>query len=174
MANHVGTKLSRLIKERAYTAGHCVLLRSNLVKLQEELFQLDQEIQQAETRIAELDGKITAISAIDTSHIKPIRSTPRRQEGRYGEFRRKMVRILKEAGGPVKSGDILKHMVAVFNMPMSTPQERNRSRELVRRPLQFFKAKGAVIRLPSTPDSLEGVWCWTDNYVVEDGGGGGA
>lgn len=170
MANHVGTKLSRLIKERAYTAGHCALLRSSRDKLQEALSRLDQEIQQIEAKIAELDDKITAISAIDTAHIKAIRSTPRHLEGKYGEFRCELVRILKEAGGPVNSGALLQHMVAAFNLPMSTPQERNRSRELVRRPLNVFKTKGAVIRLPSTPDSLEGVRCWTDNYVVEGNG----
>jgi hypothetical protein len=170
MANHVGPKVSRLIKERAYTAGHCALLRSRRVRLQEELSRLDQELLQVETRIVELDGKITAASAIDTSHIKPIRSTPRRQEARHGAFRRELVRILKEAGGPVSSGALLQHMVAVFNLPMSTTKERNRSRELVRRPLNVFKAKGAVVRLPSTPDTLEGIWCWTDNYVADDSG----
>lgn len=169
MANHVGTKLSRLIKQRAYTAGHRDLLCANRVKLQDELARLNQEIQRDEAMIADLDGKITAISAINTSYIKPIRSTPRRQEGRHGEFRRELVRILKEAGGPVNSGAILQHMVKAFNLPMSSAKERNRARELVRRPLNVFKGKGAVIRLPSTPDSLEGVCCWTDNYAGDDG-----
>jgi hypothetical protein len=165
MANHVGIFLSRLIRERAYTAGHCVLLHSKLEKLKEEVSQCTQEIQSTETRIAELDQKIIAASAIDTTQIKPIRSMPRQLNSKHGAFRRELVHILKEAGGPVEIGDLVSYMAEVFDLPMNTMDDRVRARDSVRRPLNLFKLKGAVIRLPSRSDSREGMWCWTDNYV---------
>jgi hypothetical protein len=165
MTNHVGIFLSRLIKERAYTAGHCVLLRSRLDKLKKEVSQCAKEIKRANAKITDLDKKITAASAIDTSKIRPIRSTPRILDSKHGAFRRELIRILQEADGPVLIKDILNHMATVFDLPMSTNAERRRSLELVRRPLNIFKTKGAVLRLPSHPGSPEGVWCWTDNYV---------
>jgi hypothetical protein len=167
MANHIGTRLSRLIKERAYTAGHCVLLRSRLDKLKKEASLCAKEIKLASAMIAKLDQKITSASAIDTSQIRSIRPTPRSPNSQHGAFRRELVRVLKKAGGPVQIGELVKHMAEVFDLPMDTQDERVSARDAVRRPLNLFRLKGAVIRLPSRPGSQEGMWCWAENYVAE-------
>lgn len=117
--------------------------------------------------LAKLDQKITTASTIDTSQIRPIRSTPRPLNSKHGAFRRELVRVLKKAGGPVQIGDLVRHMADVFDLPMDTQDERVRARDSVRRPLNLFRLKGAVIRLPSRPDSQEGMWCWAENYVAE-------
>lgn len=170
MANYVGIRLSRLIKERAYTAGRCTQLNSKLSELKKEVAQCYKDLKRSKARVVELDRMIATASSIDPSDIKPIRSTPRQPDRKHGAFRRELIRILKEAGGPVKSGDLITHMVAAFNLPMGTREERTRAYDSVRRPLNVFKTKGAVIRMPSHPETLEGVWCWTDNYVGDDRG----
>lgn len=169
MANYVGIRLSRLIKERAYTAGRCTQLNSKLSELKKEAAQCSKDLKRSKAKVVELDRMIATASTIDPADIKPIRSTPRQPDNKHGAYRRELIRILKEAGGPVKASDLVTHMVATFNLPMSTKEERTRARDSVRRPLNVFKTHGAVIRMPSHPETLEGVWCWTDNYVCNDG-----
>lgn len=170
MANYVGVRLSRLIKERAYTAGRCTQLNSKLTGLKKEAAQCSKDLKRAEAKVVELDRMIATASAIDPADIKPIRSTPRLIDSKYGAYRRELIRVLKEAGGPVKVSDLIAHMATTFNLPMNTSKERTHARDSVRRPLNIFKEHGAVIRMPSHPDTQEGVWCWTDNYAGDDEG----
>ncbi|MEQ1706557.1 MAG: hypothetical protein ABL867_11395 [Rickettsiales bacterium] len=170
MANHVGTRLSRLIKERAYAAGRCTQINSKLLELKKGVAQCSKDLKLAKAKVAELDRMIASASAIDPADIKPIRFTPRQPDSKHGAFRRELIRILTEAGGPVKVSDLIAHMAATFNLPMSTGAERERASGLVRRPLNVFKTKGAVMRMPSHPETLESVWCWTDNYVGDGDG----
>ena len=124
MANYVGIRLSRLIKERAYTAGRCTQLNSKLSELKKEAAQCSKDLKRSEARVVELDRMIATASTIDPADIKSIRSTPRQSDGKHGSFRKELIRVLKEAGGPVKVSDLITHMVATFNLPMSTSSER--------------------------------------------------
>jgi hypothetical protein len=112
--------------------------------------------------MAELDAGIGTLSAIDPAGIRPIQSTPRVISGERGEFRCEMIRVLKEANGAVGMRALVRHMVTTFKLPMETPKDRKRAGYLVRRPLNIFRAKGAVKRLPDHPDTGEACWMWID------------
>lgn len=171
MANHVGSTLSRLINERAYTAGRCVKLRSIRDELQAKLQTTKRDIKRLEARLAELDLSITTMSAIEPSDIKEIQAMPRCIVMRHGTFRREMVSFLQSAGKSVTTGEIIAHMATKFDLPLGSPADRRRTRDAIRRPLNRFHEMGVVTRLESHDDSLQGVWCWKGDYEVGDGSG---
>lgn len=162
MGNRLGGKLSRLIRERAYLSGALLGLQVRASALRTELRATNAALRAANSRIVELDAAIGTLSAIDPVDIRPIRSTPRVMSGERGEFRSEMIRVLKEANGAVGMRALMSHMVATFKLPMETPKDRRRAGYLVRRPLNVFRSKGAVRRLPDHPDTGEACWIWAD------------
>lgn len=162
MANRLGTNLSRLIRERAYLSGTLPALEVRVSTLRADLKAANAALLAASSRMAELDAAIGALSAIDPVDIRPIRSTPRVMRGVHGEFRRELLRVLKEADGAVGMRDLVRHMATTFCLPMGTPADRERAGYLVRRPLNVFRSKGAVRRLPEHPDTGEACWIWAD------------
>lgn len=160
MANYVGTKLSRLIKERAYRSGDLNSLQKEADELSARLKKARGTIRQQAKAIAKLDEQIETLSAIDPNDIRAIRATPRSLTTPHGAFRRELVDFLKKQRGPVKMDAIVDHMVKHFDMPMAPPDERLRTFQRVRRPLNVFKQKGAVKRLPSCPETGQGIWMW--------------
>lgn len=85
--------------------------------------------------------------------------------GAHGEFRKELIRLLKEADGPVYTDTLVVFLATEFKLPMTSQDDRTRARSLVRRPLQIFARNGAVKRLPSQADKLCGLWQW---MVVND------
>lgn len=162
MANHVGTKVSRLIRERAYLAGSLPSLESRKTGLERDLAAATEAFEAAQKRLEAIDASITELSAITPSDIRPVRHTPHKLDAGYGDFRREMIRVLKETGGPVETAELFRHMAATFSMPNTTSAEKRKVRGLVRRPLYEFEKKGAVRRLPSVSDKGHGVWEWVD------------
>jgi hypothetical protein len=167
MVNYVGTKLSRLIKERAYTAGSLPIMEDAERNLEAQLAAAKSKIQVMRKRLAELDVSITELSAIKPSEIRPVRPIPRKLTSKHGAFRRELIRFLKEADGAVETSDLFKHMIEKFNMPYDTSAERRRTRDLIRRPLYTFEELGAIMRMPTTSSQGYGVWVWLDNDVDE-------
>ena len=161
--NRVGTKLSRLIRERAYLSGSLPSLQIEVDELRGRLKVARKALRDATKRRQSIDAAIQELSAIEPSQIRSIRRTPRREGNRHGEFRRELVRVLKNARSPAWSSDLVRHMAKAFGLPMETPEQRERARHLVLRPLYAFKKKGAVERLPTGAINSEGLWRWCGN-----------
>lgn len=76
--NLIGTKLSRLIRERAYLAGEIPILDGEISALRRGLKEARARHKKTTDRIQELDRLLTDLSAIDPTKIRAIRSMPRR------------------------------------------------------------------------------------------------
>ena len=168
MANHVGTKLSRLIKERAYLTGSLPELDGQIAELKLQIRKSKAMAKEARQRIEQVDWQIQALSAIDTTQIRAIRRTPRRLQAKHGAFVGELIQILREDPLPVRTEDIVAHMVQVFNMPQSTPHEREHTRKRITRCLRNLVSKGAVKRLHDPRQTISGLWCWTGSYGEPD------
>jgi hypothetical protein len=160
MPTLLGERLNRLIKENAYAKGKCMTLEAEITHLQQALKAKRKTLQAAKVAVARTEALIPRLSAIDPVLIRSIRSMPRTMQGKHGEFRKELVRLLQEAAGPVRTSDLVKVMAVTFQMPVSTSPERQRANSLVRRPLLTMLHKGAVRRLPSPDAQGYGVWEW--------------
>lgn len=163
MANHIGTRLSRLIRERAYTAGALPEIDKQVKTIKAELSAARKKAKAARARLEYLDQEITRLSAIEPVDIRAIRATPRIMKGKHGDFGRELIRILKEEGGVLEMRQMVKHMAATFGFPMNTADERERVGYLVRRRLNVFREKGAVERVPTEASNAPGLWRWKQN-----------
>jgi hypothetical protein len=162
MGNLLGTKLSRLIRERAYVSGALPGLQERVSDLRADLKAANAAFKASSVRLAELDAAIGALSVIDPVGIRPIQGIQRVMSGKHGEFRRELIRVLKEAEGAIGMRTLVRHMAAEFSLPMETRRDMRRAGYLVRRPLNIFRVKGAVRRLPDHPDTGEAYWMWID------------
>lgn len=175
MANYIGAKLSRLIQQRAYSAGEIerlieleVELPAIISKARKDMRAAKQALLVLHERVGCLDEQIQQLSAMDPADIRSIRTLSRKTVGDYGGFRRELIQLLKEFGGALTMSEMVDHMANLFSMPMVTPQDKVRATYLVRRPLNHFRKKGAIERLPSFPGKNEGVWRWIAGQDVSD------
>lgn len=160
MANHLGAKLSRLIKERAYLAGSIPSTQHELEGIQSMLEAKSSELSQKMERLTELDRRIVELSAINVADIRAIKAMPRVMNGEHGSLRREIIKILKSFDEPVSSGALVEHIAAMFGYPMDTVQQRAKARKYVRDPLNLLKKHGVVVRHPSLNGSTQGRWQW--------------
>lgn len=160
MANYLGTKLSRLVRRRAYLGGDIIRLDARVVELRNSLAAAEKAAQDAKEELQALDGEIETLSEIDVTDIRAIRATPRTTEGRHGQFVRELVRVLREADSPVDTEDLVAHMASTFSVPISTREQRKCAEDMVRRRLNELREDSAVIRLPSAPGKRTGIWRW--------------
>ena len=97
MGNHLGARLSRLVRERAYVSGGLPEMERREASLMTDIKAVRREVREINKRIAELDEGIAHLSAIDTSQIRPIRPTPRRLGTKHGTFNAALVTLLRKA-----------------------------------------------------------------------------
>ena len=164
MANYLGTKLSRLVKEHSYLSGTIEHAPKTIERLRRDLETLEASYATALSRLSEVKQVIDELSAIDTEDIRPTRALKRQELGRHGQFRRELVRVLKEARGPISMIEMIDELSNVFNIPLNTSIDKKRAYNRLRSPLAYFKDKGAVERLPCRPGSMDGVWRWIGCY----------
>lgn len=160
MANYVGLKLSRLIKERAYLSGSLSSTQKEVDDLRSKLKTKENELAQKTDRIAEVDKLIAEQSAIDTADIRAIRSMPRKMNGEHGGLTRELIAALKIVDKPVASGVLVEYLAEMFGYPMDTPQQRAKTRKYIRGPLNLLRKRGVVVRHPSLDGSRQGRWQW--------------
>lgn len=175
MANYIGAKLSRLIKQRAYDSGEVerlseieVKLTAVISKARAGLRAAKNNSQALQERIRRTDEEIQLLSVMNPVEIRKIRAMPRKMNGKHGDFRRELIKVLKNAGGALNIGEMVAYMAKRFDIPMVTTQDRVRARYLVRRQLNIFKKRGAVERLPSLPENNHGVWRWIVGQAESD------
>lgn len=169
MGNPWGTKLSRLIRERAYVSGAIEPLQQEITDIESALASAKAKHAEHLARLQHLDEQIIQLSTINPQEdIRPIRKLARVTQGEYGSFRRELVRLLKEADGPVSVGYLVDRMANMFHLPLETAADRKHSMDLVRKPLNIFRRRGAVERLPTRPGERQGVWRWRYDYDEGD------
>lgn len=175
MTNPVGTKLSRLIRERSYTSGSLKRLErdiasivSLLAPLLAEHKTLKRKRRKVLSKIAELDTTIQEQSTIEVAEIIARQCTPRLLTSRHGAFNAEMVSLLRDAEKPLMSEQIIAYMAQTFNMPQSTPKEREETRRRVTRRLRELVKKKAVIRLHDPNMNVGGLWKWIGLYASEE------
>ncbi|HLP96848.1 MAG TPA: hypothetical protein VK149_00235 [Sideroxyarcus sp.] len=164
MANHVGVKLCRLIRERAYLSGSLPDLQKQIIEIKAQLVQARKKLRQAHEQLHLLDKGIASLSAMDTADIRPIRATPRKLVASHGAFTQELIKILSEGLLPVKTEAIIRHMAEVFDMPRSTPAERENTRRRITRRLRMLVEKNAVERLHDPSCNQGGLWRWIGSY----------
>jgi hypothetical protein len=163
MRNILGARLSRLVKENAYSKGKVVSLGVEIASHQSELKTMRKSFKTAQESVLRTERLIAQLSGIDVAQIRPIQSMPRVMQGKHGEFRREIVRLLKEANGPVRTSELMRVLIEEFQLPISTVEERTRAREKLRGPLLIMQKRGAIRRLPSPDAQGYGVWEWVGN-----------
>lgn len=163
MANYLGNRLNRLVRERAYLSGELPRLEAAVRKAQAQLEKETACLNQMLARIDDVDQSIRQLSEIDPSCIASIRATPKTGAGQFGDLRRTLIDILKEKNGPITTVEIIQRMAPVFGWNLATVKGRQTAREAVRKPLRIFQKRNAVERLPSHLTANQrncGVWRW--------------
>jgi hypothetical protein len=160
MGNILGVRVSRLVKENAYSKGKVANLEREIAAQKAALEALHKQLRAAQESVLRTEKLIAQVSAIDVETIRPIQSTPRVIQGKHGEFRREIVRLLKEAKGPVRTSELMRVLTVEFQIPRSTVEERVKAREKIRGPLHIMQKKGVIRRLPSPDAQGYGVWEW--------------
>lgn len=168
MGNPWGAKLSRLIRERAYVSGAIEPLQREIADVEFKLVAAKATYAEHLSRLTHLDEQIAYHSSINPEEIRPIRKLARVTQGEYGSFRRELIRLLKEADGPVAIGYLVDRMADMFHLPLETAADRKHSMDLVRKPLNIFRRRGAVERLPNVPEERQGRWRWRYDYNEGD------
>jgi hypothetical protein len=148
MGNMLGVRVSRLVKENACSNGKVASLEREIATQQTELEALHRQLRTAQESVVRTKKLIAQVSSIDVATIRSIQSTPRVIEGKHGDFRREIVRLLKEAKGPVRTSGLMRILKVEFQIPFSNIEERQRAREKIRGPLRVMKKKGVIRRLP--------------------------
>ncbi len=163
MANLLGNRLNRLVRERAYLSGELPRLNEAVRKAQAQLEKEMASLNQMLVRIDDVDQSIRQLSGVDPTCIASIRATPRSGLGQFGDVRKTLIDILKQKDGPITTVEIIQRMAPVFGWDLTTTNGRQFARESVRRPLQIFQKRNAVERLPSHLTANQrncGVWRW--------------
>jgi hypothetical protein len=124
MGNILGARLSRLVKENAYSKGKVASLGVEIASNQLEIKAMRKSLKTAQESVLRTERLIAHLSGIDVAQIRPIQSMPRVMQGKHGEFRREIVRLLKEANGPVRTSELMRVLIAEFQLPISTVEER--------------------------------------------------
>lgn len=163
MGNRLGNKLNRLIKQRAYLSGEISVLESEADVIKAQADAKARELTDANAKLAEIDGLITELSSINPDDIKVIRQKRRRVKGVHGGLMLELIRMLKEADGPLDTRAMVSQIVKKFSFPMSNAAERRSARASVNGPLNKLKKFGVVVRHPSSPDSAAGRWEWVSD-----------
>lgn len=162
MANYLGNRLSRLIRERAYLSGSLPELQEDVRQAQTSLDAKVHRLNLAQQRLLDVDQQLRELSSIDPSKIAAIRRTTRHGHKEHGAIRRMIFDLLK-LGQPIRTTDLIRHMAPLFDWDLSTPKGRIYAIDAVREPLRRFKNKGLVERLPdgvSDNGQRIGVWRW--------------
>jgi hypothetical protein len=167
MVNPVGNTVSRLIRERSYTGGEIKVLEQKLAQAAAVLKdagaahrKLRRELRVATLRLAVLDAEIAEKSTVRLSEICARRAVPKRFSTRHGSAVGELVRLLKTAGRPLATHELVTPMVDKFGLPVATTAERRYARKWVTCKLQALAHKGAVVRLHDLMDNLQGLWLW--------------
>lgn len=160
MANHLGNKLNRAIRDRAYAAGLVRQKADEIERLRAALDAAIVELEAAKAAVARWDEEITVMSAINLDDIRSIRRIPKSGLFAYGELSGMIVRILKEADRPISTQAIIAVVSEALGLPMDSAADREATHNRVRKRLQAYAQKGIVERLhdPSKPDP--GSWRW--------------
>lgn len=169
--NKLGTRLSRLVRARAYLSEKVLTAERSVAALKADLRAARAAHTQLQTRLTDIDADIARLPAIRIEDIQPIRLTPRLLETTHGAFNACLVELLKENGDAICTRQIVGYMAATFDLPVATLTERENTRRRVVRRLREFVAKRAVVRLHDPADNAEGRWLWTG---IQDGDGAGA
>lgn len=162
MANTLGSRLSRLVRERAYISGSISSLKKDIVQAEANLCAMTRRLDLVLQRLADVDEQIAALSAIDVSGIAAIRPTPRLGQKEYGSIRRTIIDLMKR-GQPISTAELIQLMTPIFEWNLSTRSGREYAIDAVREPLRRFKNKGVVERLPDQITQTGrrcGVWRW--------------
>ena len=175
MTNLIGNRVSRLVRERAYLSGELLRLEQAVRDAQERLDAQKVCLNRMLARIEDVDRSIRQFSGIDPTCIASIRATPKTGLGQFGDLRRTLVDILKEKKSPITTVEIIQRIGPVMGWDLATAHGRKKAREAVRKPLQIFKDRMVVERLPSHETAHRrncGVWRWigppdTDNPAAQ-------
>jgi hypothetical protein len=114
MANHVGTKLSRLIRERSYLSGEIARLRESeqaiLAEIEAATARLtglrDVDLRKAQERLDEIDGLIhVEAPSIDPNDINVVRRVLRKSSAKHGALIDAVVENLRSSPDGIDSRD---------------------------------------------------------------------
>lgn len=162
MANPIGNRLSRLVREHAYLSGSLVGLKEEVRLAEANLAAKVGRLSLALQRLTDVAQSIAELSAIDLSGIAAIRATPRVGKREHGDLRCAIVDIMKH-GKPVNTAEMVQCLAPMFGWDLSTRKGREHAMHAVKRPLIVFRQKGLVERLPDhlSKNGIKcGVWRW--------------
>lgn len=160
MANNLGVKLNRIIKEHAYLSGTLLQLQKRAEDLRVEYDAAIADVNTANDQLTELGKQIEKLSAIDLEDIRKIKETPRKTDQQHGTLTRELIRVLKSIDGPITSGELVQYIVNLYGYPYNTVTERRATRNAILGPLNLFSKRGVVMRLPALEGTRQGRWQW--------------
>ncbi|MDS4015543.1 MAG: hypothetical protein RKP46_14520 [Candidatus Accumulibacter sp.] len=155
MANLLGNKLNRIIREIAYAKGEVLTHKIAAEKAKDriklaaaELKAARSEMRLAEARVAALRPKLGEQADIAADEIRAIRHWPKLPTTSYGKIIKELVRYLQQDGEPKSTGEIVVHLVRKFGLPVGTNAERAETSSSIRKRLRKLVQQGVVARYP--------------------------
>jgi hypothetical protein len=160
MANPWGTKLSRAIRERAYSSAAVERMEKRVEALLAELASARSDLDAAKEYLANLDQKITTLSAINVSEIRQINKIPKSGLFKHGELATAIVRVLKDASVPLETPRIIIMVARMLDLPIDSSKDWADTRLRIKKQLQAYARKGVIERHHNLHASKIGSWKW--------------
>ncbi len=155
MANHLGNKLNRIIRDIAYAKGEVLTHKTEAEKIRARLSTVAAELKAArsamrlaEVRLAALRSKLGEETDIAPDDIRAIRHWPKLPKTAYGKVLKELVRYLQADGEPKSTGEVIAHLVKKFDMRVATNAERDETGSSIRKRLRKLVRQGVVVRYP--------------------------
>ena len=158
MANH-HPKLAALAKSISYRKGELASLEKREDELLQALEAVRREKGDVEQGIQQLNALIEAFE-IDPDEVRGIRATPRKSGSAHGAFRGTLVKILKEAGGPITTATILDVLRELNDSRINLPESTRDALDKIGRDIRAISTYGVVIRHDSGARGQPATWRW--------------
>lgn len=176
MANYLNHELCRIVRDIAYGKGQArkikwliVRLNREQKKIEERLAQIPLELEEAERVLKAIEGDLNISNEkardkfpwMPLHDIREIVPTPKTGNWEWGDFKRELIHVLKEANGrPISTRQLVDHCSARFGIEEVRTAHGGKLREAVSKRLREMAAKGIIRRLPSPSASAPAYWVW--------------
>lgn len=158
MANH-HPKLASLAKALAYRKGDFASLEKREDELVHALEEVRRKKGEAEQGIQQLSALIEAFK-LDPADVRHIRTTPRKTGSVHGLFRGTLVKILKEARGPITTAKILEAVRERNDTRINLPLSQRDALRKISRDIRTMRSFGVVVRYDSGSGNQPATWLW--------------
>ncbi len=166
MANH-HPKVAALAKSLSYRKGDLLSLQKREDDLLCALGNIRSEKEGIQQEILRLSALIEAFK-LAPQNVRGIRATPRKLGSVHGLFRGTLAKVLKGAGGPITTSEILVLLQTLNDPRINLPECREMALHKIARDIRTMSGYGVVIRHDSGGAGQPATWLWIGDATDQE------